>query len=247
MSAHDPSGARLSRGSGAAIVAIVALGFAAGQVLGVLADVLARLITHDHRSITTLSTLANPPWWFIAASLVGLWAGFAGATVIASRTYGLLPRSAFAVRASDVLFVIVGLMLQAVVDVLYSVAHLYSNYKGNSTKIFSGATGHGFLILALMTCIGAPIFEELLFRGVLLDGVRAVVASARGSASLVASVTIDGVLFAAAHAEWEAFIGLAITGVVLAVIYARTKRIVPCILTHASFNALAVFAVLAAR
>jgi len=247
VSAHDLSGARLSRGSGAAIIAIVALGFAAGQVLGVLADVLARLITHDHRSITTLSALANPPWWFIAAGLVGLWAGFAGATALARRTYGLLPRSAFAVRASDVLFVIVGLMLQAIVDVLYSAAHLYSNYKGNSTKIFSGATGHGFLILALMTCIGAPIFEELLFRGALLDGVRAVFASARGTASLVASVAIDGLLFAAAHAEWEAFIGLAITGVVLAVIYARTERIVPCIVTHASFNALAVIAVLAAR
>lgn len=247
MIAHDLSGARLSRGNGVAIVAIVALGFAAGQVLGVLADVLARSITHDPRSITALSALANPPWWFIAAALVGLWAGFGLATALASRTYGLLPRSAFGVRASDVLFVVVGLMLQAVVDVLYSVAHLYSNYKGNSTKIFSGSTGHDFLILALMTCIGAPIFEELLFRGVLLDGLRAVLTSARGTASLVASVAVDGLLFAAAHAEWEAFVGLAITGVVLAVIYARTRRILPCILTHASFNALAVIAVLAAR
>lgn len=247
MIAHDLSGARLSRGNGAAIVAIVALGFAVGQVLGVLADVIARTITHDHRSITALSVLASPPWWFIAAALVGLWIGFAGATTVARRTYGLLPRSAFEVQVSDVLYVIVGLMLQAVVDVLYSAAHLYSNYKGNSTKIFSGATGHGFLILALMTIIGAPIFEELLFRGVLLDGVRAVLASARGTLSLVGSVVVDGLLFAAAHAEWEAFVGLAITGVVLAVIYARTNRIIPCIVTHASFNALAVIAVLAAR
>jgi len=43
------------------------------------------------------------------------------------------------------------------------------------------------------------------------------------------------------------FAGLALFGVVLAVLVQRTKRLVPSFVTHASFNAVALVALIAQR
>lgn len=236
----------LSRRDGGGLCVLVAVGFVVGEVLGVVGDALARVGFHNHMSLTQLAQLAQPPWWFVAAGLVGLWVGFLVAVGVAMYRYHVFERRTFSVRLSDLWFVAVGVVLQFGVGLIYTSDSVHHASK-QENSIFGTSTGGAFVLLALMTAIGAPIVEELLFRGVLLAGLRRAVSKSRSALSTVLAVLLDGLLFSAAHAEWSIYVGLAIVGVVLAWIYVRTRRLAPCVLTHAGFNALAVIALVLAR
>jgi membrane protease YdiL (CAAX protease family) len=69
---------------------------------------------------------------------------------------------------------------------------------------------------------------------------------ARG-ASVVVAVIVDGLLFGLAHGEWVQLAGLALFGAVLAAVSYRTGRLGMNIVAHASFNLVAVLAILSQR
>ena len=54
-------------------------------------------------------------------------------------------------------------------------------------------------------------------------------------------------LFALAHGEPAQLAGLFFLGIVLALLVLRTKRLIPSIVTHMSFNAVAIVALVAQR
>jgi uncharacterized protein len=243
---HRTSVGALTRRDGVTLCAIVGVGYVIGELLGVIADAIARLGFHDHRSLTKLAELSQPPWWFVAAGLVGLWIGFCLAALYAGRRFQIFNRQTFRFRRTDVVFIVIGVALQFLVDLLDTSVSIHHISEQNN-KIFGSPTGGSFVLLAVMTIVGAPLFEELLFRGVLLAGLRRALSRSRTIASTCLAVLVDGLLFSAAHAEWSIYVGLAIVGVVLAVIYARTRRLIPSIVTHASFNAAAVVAIMIAR
>ena len=58
---------------------------------------------------------------------------------------------------------------------------------------------------------------------------------------------ISALIFGLAHAELLQFAGLFILGIALAYIVKRTQRLAPSILTHMSFNAVAMIAVILQR
>jgi len=60
-------------------------------------------------------------------------------------------------------------------------------------------------------------------------------------------VVLDGLLFGLAHAEWEQFAGLAAFGMILAFVSYRTGRLGMNMVSHASFNLVAVVAVAYSR
>ena len=90
------------------------------------------------------------------------------------------------------------------------------------------------LILLLFLAVGAPLVEELFFRGLLLRTLLARVAP-------IVAILASSLLFALAHFEAVQFAGLALFGVVLAALAWRTGRLGPGIGAHAAFNAAAVF------
>jgi hypothetical protein len=63
------------------------------------------------------------------------------------------------------------------------------------------------------------------------------------SAGVIGAVVLDGLLFGLAHAEWVQLAGLALLGVLLATMSYRTGRLGMNMVTHASFNLVAVLAV----
>ena len=67
----------------------------------------------------------------------------------------------------------------------------------------------------------------------------------RRALAIVAAVVVDGVLFGLAHWELYQFAGLAAFGMLLAAISYKTGRLGMNMVTHASFNLLAVLAVFA--
>ena len=223
------------------------IGFLAGQVVALLLNTLGVAVTHYPGGMNALSKAANPPWWSNALSLLGLWTGFAAAIYYAHREGHLraLPDQ-WRPRWSDLSYVVVGVACQFIIDAVYAPFHLKSlNHPVN--HLFKAAHGPGFVLIAIMTTLIAPFFEEWLFRGVVF---RAIAEGVRGVSTRVAvtvGVSVSACLFGLAHGELLQFAGLTAFGVVLALIVCRTKRLVPSFITHASFNAVALVAIIAQR
>ena len=93
------------------------------------------------------------------------------------------------------------------------------------------------------TAVGAPFFEEVFFRGVLLRALARLFGRWGGWVGPTLAIVISGVLFGLAHAESLQLLGLAVFGVVLGAVSYRTGRLGMNVVAHASFNILALSAV----
>ncbi|MDQ2754209.1 MAG: CPBP family intramembrane metalloprotease [Actinomycetota bacterium] len=221
------------------------IGFAVGVVLAVAAGGLAAsasgYVAGRGQPLPVAVTIAD---------VTGLWVGLVGAAVLASRSggSGSLIRD-FGLRIAgwwDIAGgVLVGLLSQyLLIPLLYlpftlSDPHLAHRLSQPAQQDTAGA--HGALtvvVLFAFLAIGAPVVEELFFRGLLL---RALLGKSHGRRwGPAAAIVVSGLLFALAHFEALQFGGLAAFGVVLGILSWRTGRLGPGIAAHAAFNAAAV-------
>jgi membrane protease YdiL (CAAX protease family) len=81
---------------------------------------------------------------------------------------------------------------------------------------------------ALLTVVLAPIFEELIFRKLLLDRMLP-----HGE---FAAIFVNGLLFGAFHGNFYQFFYAALLGMLLSFVYARTGKIHHCIFIHMAVN-----------
>lgn len=97
----------------------------------------------------------------------------------------------------------------------------------------------GIALLVLIVLIGAPLVEEIFFRGVLF-------ATLRDRCKPWIMVAITSLIFMAFHVgQWLQFPGLLLFGVLAGLVYYKTGRLGAAIWTHAGFNAVTVVALLA--
>lgn len=82
-------------------------------------------------------------------------------------------------------------------------------------------------ILAVL--IFAPIFEEILFRGIVLSEIRM-------NVNVVAAVIIQGIIFGLYHMEKFQSIYASILGILLGFICVKTRSVVGSIVGHVTFN-----------
>ena len=179
----------------------------------------------------------------LAASQAGLWVGLLGAPVLASRRKGTgdLGRD-FGLRArwSDtVLGVPVCVLCQLVlVPLIYLPLHDLVSRKELEApvrRVTNRAHGVGFFVLAVVVIVGAPVVEELFFRGLVLRSIQA----RFGDGWAVGG---SAVAFGLAHFEPLQLPALVALGVVLAVLALRTGRLGPGVFAHAAFNAVTIIA-----
>ncbi len=229
------------------VVAWAAGGFVLGQAVATVLMGLAAAVAGYPGGLTALAHAVRSPWWASTASLVGLWCGFGVAIVAARRAGGLQPwPDQWRPRAADAWYLVVGVVAQFAVILAYRPFHV--RHLGRpATRLFGATSGASFVLLAVLTTVGAPLIEEWFFRGVLLRGLRDLLGRLRGRLAASLAVILSAVAFALAHGEPTQFAGLAALGVVLAVVALRTRRLVPSALTHLSFNAVAVGALVAQR
>ena len=179
-----------------------------------------------------------------ALSELGLWAGLAGCVVFASRRKGsgrLSRDFGFAGRWIDLpVGVAVGLLTQEVLLPLLEVVLRpvlgEPDVSGPVEELFDKASGVSTAVLVLFVVVGAPVVEELFFRGLLLRSFLRRFGAA-------AAILLSGVLFGMAHPQpLEAaglalvMISLAVFAVVLGILVVRTGRLGPAIVAHATFN-----------
>lgn len=86
-----------------------------------------------------------------------------------------------------------------------------------------------------------PLLEEILFRGWLLSGIRESVVDAVGEpgASVVA-VLVSTAVFMGVHPQFT-WLPIAVMGLILAVLYARTRSLWPGVVFHALHNAVTLY------
>lgn len=243
-----------SRGDAGLWLVFAVLGFLAGQIVALIFTYVMAAITGHSAQLQRIADMSAPPLWYVASSLIGLWVGFLGGPWLASRVRGtgrLLADLGVRFRLIDLLGVVIGVGGQVVIAIMYApfISHI-KHFNAPTEKLTGSSHGSQFVVIAILTVVGAPFFEELFFRGLLFRALARLCTplqvgpSTRRTIGLVVAVVVDGLLFGLAHGEWVQFAGLAFFGMVLAVVSYRTGRLGMNMVAHASFNLVAIIAVL---
>jgi uncharacterized protein len=234
------------------------IGFLVGQLAaGVFGAVAGDIAGKNAAQMARITAATVPPEWYVVSTLVGLWIGFFGAPWLASRTRGtrrLWADLGVRFRWIDLWGIAIGVGGQIVIALLYApFEHDIHDFNGPSQKLTGGAHGAGFLVVALATVVLAPFMEELFFRGLLFKSLARLftpsgaTATRRRGLGIVVAIVVDGLLFGLAHGEWVQLAGLALFGVALAAVSYRTGRLGMNMVAHASFNLVAIVAILSQR
>jgi membrane protease YdiL (CAAX protease family) len=211
-------------------------------LLGLLCWLLAQiLIVLPVAAVTKDETVIS------IAGLIGGWVGMVGYLVLISRRKGLksLRRDfGFDFKAIDPLLGfglgIVTIIVSGIVRVI--VAQLFSEPAGsNAERIFGGAENNHalLLVLAMMAGIGAPIVEELFFRGLALRSIDR-------RFGTVAGIIGSSLVFSVLHWQPGSFgstvslvSGILIYGLVFGTAARYFRRLGPSTFAHMTINTLA--------
>lgn len=85
------------------------------------------------------------------------------------------------------------------------------------------------LLMFIALVIAAPILEELIFRGIMLDGLLRIYSPTK-------AVIVSSLLFGLIHLNPAQFVGGVLVGGFMGWVYVHTRSVLATILIHASFN-----------
>ncbi len=129
---------------------------------------------------------------------------------------------------SNVLYTIGGLLAIFAVLAVLSIVSYYLGFN-DEAKVTQKISGLPLYVLALAIVL-APLSEELLFRALLVPRI---------------GVVLSSLVFGGLHLAYGSIIevvGVALVGIVLALVYRYSKSITPCILIHLVYNFLSIAA-----
>ncbi|HUF99964.1 MAG TPA: type II CAAX endopeptidase family protein [Ilumatobacter sp.] len=175
-----------------------------------------------------------------AATAVG-WAMFAGALVVASRRAGcgdFAADYAFAFRPIDLVGIPVGVGLQiGLIPLMYRplrslwpTTFSTEEVEQRAQDLVDRAGDRWAWLLVLVVVVGAPIVEELVYRGLLQRSISR-------SVGLPSGLLLTSLWFAVIHPSAVEYPGLIVAGLVFGAGVVFTGRIGMGIATHVAFNA----------
>lgn len=213
------------------------LGWLLGQLLGATIGVgLIGLAGYGAEALRR----GEVPFSVLALQYPPLWLGFVGVPLWAALTKGAGPVRDFRIRLRarvDLpLGAAVGLTCQFIVVPVVSLPLLWLLGRDPDDLsapaedlVGSAGSGVGLVLAVLLFVIGAPIAEELLFRGLLL---RALVKRFNPTIAVLGA----GLLFGVTHFQLLQFPALAAVGMIWAVLAWRLDRLGPAVVAHMAFN-----------
>ncbi|MHB8670483.1 MAG: CPBP family glutamic-type intramembrane protease [Acidimicrobiales bacterium] len=231
---------RLALPGRAGLVALV--GIVAGVALAVLGMMAGRLLFGASRAPA------------LALSALGLWSGLIGACIVVSRRHGTgSVRCDFGAAGPwtdlgrGLVVSVIGRVAVTLVVIPLVMANRRLLDHGGGGTLRSGHLDEAALAtFAVIAIVGAPIVEELFFRGLLFR-------SFQGRLGVGGAALAQGALFGLAHASplyglRNVFViaATATFGIVLAIVAERYRRLTPGMAAHAFFNLVAVAALAAA-
>ena len=180
------------------------------------------------------------PLWTLPVGQIGLWAGLGLTAVVAATTRGNGLRRDFgwSMRLSDIpVGLAFGVFAQIIVVwLIYAPFQQFFDFDVSEAarQITDRAASPGDISLVMLgVVVGAPIFEELFFRGLTLRAFERKWGAAVG-------VLASSVVFAAVHFQLLQFPALVAFGIIAALLVRRYKRLGPAIWAHVGFNLVAV-------
>lgn len=138
------------------------------------------------------------------------------------------------ILVAPILFCVIGVGI--LVSELDNVAHMIIGPPPQALDfswMFTGDSGQMLGVIFLLMLV-APVTEELLFRGLILRGLR----TRLGAGPAVA---LTALLFALFHANPWQFLGAFLLGLLFGWFYLTLRSLVPCLIGHAAANGLPLF------
>ena len=180
------------------------------------------------------------PLWTLPVGQAGLWAGLALAAVVAAtwRGNGLRRDFGWSMRMRDVpVGLAFGLFAQTfVVWLIYAPFQQFFDFDVSEAarSITDRAATPGDIALVMLgVVVGAPIFEELFFRGFVMQGLTR-------HMTPVKAALLSSVLFALAHVRPVTYAPIFLIGLVLAFVFLKTRSLPLAMAAHAIYNAIVV-------
>jgi len=235
---HAPAPPFVPKGPGIKGGGIAAVGAGIGMVASLVVG--AFYIVGASPSATSL---AQDPWFLLWTQLT-LWFGFVGAVLVASRRNGTSSLKAdygLSVPGIKDMWLglagaVVGRFLPLLVLISLVLAGSGFGTPNSASHAVLGVTPSGaaaWAIVVSLTVVGAPLVEELFFRG-LLQG------AFTRRLGPVPAIFVTAVIFCFAHVLSDgpvAPVGLFPVAVVLGYLRYRTGRLAAGMIAHATFNA----------
>lgn len=224
-------------------------------VLGVLVGSLALGVFHAPSrpdDPVGVGDVIAAPIGVLGLSLLGLWSAYLAGMWLASQRVGTANFvNDYGVRFApiDLIGIPIGVIGQLVLvwlvytplQSLWPDTFDSDRLDDTARDLVDRADGATLFLLIGLVAIGAPIVEELFFRGMLQ---RSLLSAARVEAHRWVAVVGVAVIFAAIHFRPVEFPGLFAIGLVFGVCAWRTDRLGMAILAHVAFNATGLLSVM---
>jgi membrane protease YdiL (CAAX protease family) len=181
------------------------------------------------------------PTGITALSALTLWASFLVAAVAVSRRFGsgrFVEDFRFTFRVNDLLGLPIGVACQLVmVPLLYwPLQKIWSDtfhsdeLSQRARDLWDRADGVWLVVLVVVVAIGAPLVEEIIYRGMIQQALHSRIDD-------VLAVVLSALFFALIHLQPVEIPGLFAFGLVVGICFMRTGRLGMSILVHVGFNA----------
>lgn len=185
--------------------------------------------------------------WPTVSQFPLLWSGLLFTLFVAARMRkeSIRTLTNFSVRLTDALYIFAGVFLQYAGGLAYTLLKQNENASKPAEDLIDNARNNtlGFFVLAAAVAIGAPLVEELFYRGLITQGFERLFRRRLSvRPTFVLSVVASGVWFAAIHFQLLQFPLLFVVGAVCAALTLREKRLGPAIFVHLGFNLTTVIA-----
>jgi len=181
------------------------------------------------------------PKWFLGVSALALWVPFVFGLLTVSRRYGSASFArdfGLSFRRSDLFGVPIGVASQLLLVnlVTWPFSEIFPErfapelVEKRAQDLFDNATGPWLFVLILVVVVGAPLVEELVYRGLIQSGLN-------DRFGEKVSLLIASIWFAGVHLQLVELPGLFAFALVLGYCFCRTKRLGLSIVAHVAFNA----------
>ena len=119
------------------------------------------------------------------------------------------------------------ILAAALIIVLLPLLSMLPVVKNNMTA----AKGMGAIPLIVYSLIAIPLFEEMIFRGIILNGFLKRYTPSK-------AIIYGSIIFTVIHINPAQMISAFIFGLLFGWLYYKTKNLLPCIITHSAINGL---------
>jgi membrane protease YdiL (CAAX protease family) len=174
--------------------------------------------------------------YYVLASYGAMTAGGLLVLYLSLKSFFPLPQDWFRFSLSDRWFLwgIGGYFIALPLVVIISLINqqLWQGQGGSNPLLFLALEAQDKVVLAIFfftASIAAPFFEEIMFRGFLLPSLTRYV-------PVWAAICLSSLLFAIAHLNLSEVLPLAMLGIILGVVYTRSRNLLASMLLHSLWN-----------